>query len=150
VLDEPTSGLDPAGRKEVRDLIVSLKATGKTVFLSSHILSEVEQICDRVIIIDRGRLVRAGTLDELLGPSDSVEVVADRLAEEMEPVLAEWGAAVERRARGVRIVTTAARKRELAEMLWAADCDVVSITPQRSSLEQLFLKLVGGNNEEAA
>ena len=149
VLDEPTSGLDPAGRKEVRDLIVSLKATGKTVFLSSHILSEVEQICDRVIIIDRGRLVRAGTLDELLGPSDSVEVVADRLPEPMEPILAEWGAAVERGARGVRIVTSAARKRELAERLWATDCDVISITPLRSSLEQLFLKLVGGDGQAA-
>ena len=147
VLDEPTSGLDPAGRKEVRDLIASLKAAGRTIFLSSHILSEVEQICDRVIIIDRGRLVRAGTLDELLGPSDSVEIVANRLPEQIEPVLAEWGAIVERGVRGVRIVTSAARKRELAEMLWAADCDVISMAPLRSSLEQLFLKLVGGDGE---
>ena len=66
VLDEPTSGLDPAGRKEVRDLILALKAEGKTIFLSSHILSEVEQICDRVIIIDQGRLVQAGVLREML------------------------------------------------------------------------------------
>ena len=60
VLDEPTSGLDPAGRKEVCDLILSLKAAGKTIFLSSHLLAEVEQTCDRVIIIDRGRVVRGG------------------------------------------------------------------------------------------
>jgi ABC-2 type transport system ATP-binding protein len=69
VLDEPTSGLDPAGRKEVRDLILALKAEGKTIFLSSHILSEAEQICDRVIIINRGRLVRAGGMQEMLAES---------------------------------------------------------------------------------
>src|SRR6266481_6423088 len=62
IMDEPTSGLDPAGRKEVRDLIFSLKAEGKTIFLSSHILSAVEQICDKAIIINRGRLVREGTM----------------------------------------------------------------------------------------
>jgi len=60
VFDEPTSGLDPAGRKEVLDLLMMAKAAGKTVFLSSHILPEVEQICDHVVIIDRGRLVRTG------------------------------------------------------------------------------------------
>ena len=79
ILDEPTSGLDPAGRKEVRDLILSLKAVGKTIFLSSHLLAEVEQTCDRVIIIDRGRVVRAGRLDELLGRDDRVEIVVDHL-----------------------------------------------------------------------
>jgi ABC-2 type transport system ATP-binding protein len=144
VLDEPTSGLDPAGRKEVRDLISSLKAAGKTVFLSSHILSEVEQICDRAIIIDRGQMVRAGTMDELLGSSDRVEILANQLPEQMEPAFLEWGATIERGPHGVRIAIETTRKREVAEMLWAADCDVISITPMRSSLEELFLKLVGG------
>ena len=65
VLDEPTSGLDPAGRKEVRDTILALKAAGKTVFLSSHILSEVEQICDRVAILHQGRLKVEGRVQEL-------------------------------------------------------------------------------------
>jgi ABC-2 type transport system ATP-binding protein len=75
VLDEPTSGLDPAGRKEVRDLILALKGEGKTIFLSSHILSEAEQVCDRVIIINRGRLVRAGEMQEMLAESNRVEIV---------------------------------------------------------------------------
>jgi ABC-2 type transport system ATP-binding protein len=144
VLDEPTSGLDPAGRKEVRDLISSLKAAGKTVFLSSHILSEVEQICDRAIIIDRGQMVRAGTMDELLGAGDRVEILANQLPEQMEPVFLEWGATIERGPHGVRIAIDTAHKRQVAETLWAADCDVFSITPMRSSLEELFLKLVGG------
>jgi ABC-2 type transport system ATP-binding protein len=149
VMDEPTSGLDPAGRKEVRDLMTSLKADGKTIFLSSHILSEVEQICDRVIIVDRGRLVRAGTIDELLGAGDRVELLADSLPAELEPVVLEWGATIERGAHGVKLDISKARKRELAEALWAAGCDVISITPVRSSLEEFFLKMVSGEEGSA-
>ena len=145
VLDEPTSGLDPAGRKEVKDLIHTMKQEGKTIFLSSHILSEVEQICDRAIIINKGRLVRMGSLNELLGTGDLVEMVVDQLPAEMEPVLAEWGATIERRAQGVRITMPVARKRELAEKLWDAGCDVVSMVPVRSSLEDLYMKLVGSS-----
>ena len=143
VLDEPTSGLDPTGRKEVKDLIHAMKNEGKTIFLSSHILSEVEQICDRAIIISKGRLVRTGTLNELLGVGDQVEVLADQLPAEMEPLLAEWGATVERGAHGVRITVAISHKRELVEKLWAAGCDVVSLVPVRSSLEDLYMKLIG-------
>jgi len=127
VLDEPTSGLDPAGRKEVRDLILALKAEGKTIFLSSHILSEVEQICDRVIILDRGHMVRTGSMQEMLAEDNRVK---------------ERGAAVEREAHRVRILVDVAQKRALAEMLWAGGCDVISLTPMKTSLEETFLKLV--------
>jgi ABC-2 type transport system ATP-binding protein len=143
VLDEPTSGLDPAGRKEVRDLILSLKAAGNTIFLSSHILSEIEQICDRAIIIDHGKLLSAGKLDELLASGDRVEIVANQLTPELETAVAEWGGSVECGAQGVKISIPAERKRELAEKLWAADCDVISLTPLRSSLEEFFLRMVG-------
>ena len=142
VLDEPTSGLDPAGRKEVRDLILGLKAEGKTIFLSSHILSEVEQICDRVIIIDRGHMVRAGTMHEMLAEDSRVEIIVDHLPEEMEQAVKEQGATVEREAHRVRIAVDGAQKRALAEMLWAGGCDVISLTPMKSSLEDTFLKLV--------
>ncbi len=144
VLDEPTSGLDPAGRKEVRDLILALKAEGKTVFLSSHILSEVEQICDRVIIIDRGRLVQAGALREMLAGGNRVEIIVDQLPEDVEQAVREGGATVEREANRVRIATDAPQKRAMAEMLWARGCDVISLTPMKSSLEEMFLKVVGG------
>ena len=146
IMDEPTSGLDPAGRKEVRDLIFSLKAAGKTIFLSSHILSEVEQICDKAIIINRGRLVRDGTLHDLLGAGDKVEVLADRLPAEMGPTLQEWGATIEQTPQGVRISVPIVRKRELAELLWTNGCDVISLQPLRSSLEDLYMQLVGSGN----
>jgi ABC-2 type transport system ATP-binding protein len=147
VLDEPTSGLDPAGRKEVRDLILALKAEGKTIFLSSHILSEVEQICDRVIIIDRGRLVRAGALQEMLAEGNRVEIIVDQLPEDLEQAVKERGASVEHEPNRVRIAIETAQKRAMAEMLWTRGSDVISLTPMKSSLEEMFLKLVGGGAE---
>ncbi len=147
VLDEPTSGLDPAGRKEVRDLILALKAEGKTIFLSSHILSEVEQICDRVIIIDRGYMVRAGALHEMLAEGNRVEIIVDHLPEELEQAAKDIGASVDREASRVSLSVDTVHKRALAEMLWAGGCDVLSLTPTKSSLEDMFLKLVGGSKE---
>jgi ABC-2 type transport system ATP-binding protein len=143
ILDEPTSGLDPAGRKEVLDLLATLKSEGKTVFLSSHILPEVEQICDRVVIIDRGHLVRAGQMSDLLGSANRVEIVVDHLNEEAETRARERGATIERGPDAVRIVMDAAVKREMAELLWNAGCDIVTLNPVKSTLEELFLKLVG-------
>jgi ABC-2 type transport system ATP-binding protein len=142
VLDEPTSGLDPAGRKEVLDLLMSLKTAGKTVFVSSHILPEVEQICDRVVVIDRGRLVRTGRLEDLLGAVDRVEIVVDRLPEQTEQEAVSRGAAVTRGEHGVRLVIDSAQKREMEELLRRADADIVSLKQLRSSLEDLFLELV--------
>ncbi len=143
ILDEPTSGLDPSGRKEVRDVILSLKAAGKTIFLSSHLLSEVEQICDQAVIIDRGRVVRAGTMKTLLETGDQVEIVATTLPEELEAELGAWGATVKRSAQNVSIVASGARKREIVERLWLGGSDVLRLNPVKGSLEDLYMKLVG-------
>lgn len=146
VLDEPTSGLDPSGRKEVKDLIHDLRAAGKTIFLSSHILSEVEQICDRAIIINRGRLVRSGTLQELLGAADHVEIAVDKLPSELEPLLLEWAASFQRLPNEVRVVVSSVHKRELVEKLWAGGCDVLGMVPVRGSLEDYYIRLIGDGN----
>jgi ABC-2 type transport system ATP-binding protein len=142
VLDEPTSGLDPAGRKEVLDLLLALKNAGKTVFLSSHILSDVEQICDSVVIIDRGYLVRAGRLTDMIAAGGRVEIVVDQLPEETERATVEQGAVVDRGPHGVRLEVEQARKRDMIEQLWHAGCDVLQVNPVRGSLEDIFLKLV--------
>ena len=81
LLDEPTSGLDPLGRRQVRDLIRGLRREGVTVFLNSHLLSEVESTCDRVAILRRGRVVGLGTIDELTGMQLEVDVRAGGLSE---------------------------------------------------------------------
>lgn len=144
VFDEPTSGLDPAGRKEVLDLVHSLKQQGKTVFLSSHILTEVEQICDRVVIIDRGRVIRSGRLEEILRAGGRVEVVVDRLPDQAVAAATHCGAEIDRGPHGIRLRVDAGHKRELIETLWAAGCDVVRVNPIKDTLEDVFLNLVGG------
>ena len=76
-LDEPMSGLDPLGRYQVREIILSLKAQGKTIFFNSHVLSDVEQICDRIAILARGELICSGSLDQLLGRADVYQVAVE-------------------------------------------------------------------------
>ncbi|MDQ7824140.1 MAG: ABC transporter ATP-binding protein [Candidatus Eremiobacteraeota bacterium] len=71
ILDEPTANLDPIGRKEVKDLLMHVKEHRKTIFISSHILSDIEQLCDRIAILKEGRLIRSGTIAELIGDSSS-------------------------------------------------------------------------------
>ena len=143
VLDEPTSGLDPAGRKDVRELISSLRAAGKTVFLSSHLLSEVEQVCDRVIIISKGRVIQSGRMDALLSVADRVEILVTELPAELEQRVAQSGGTIVRNEHGVTLVVSVGQKREVAEAVWASGNDVLHILPLRSSLEDLYMKTVG-------
>lgn len=149
VLDEPTSGLDPASRHEVLQLLKNLKAEGKTVFLSSHILPEVEQIADRVIVIDRGKMIREGRLTELVESTNSVEIVVTVLPAEAEARALEIGAVVEHLASTARLVASPALMRPLAEMLWANGAEIVSINPVTNSLEEVFLRLTSNEGVSA-
>src|SRR5690606_16704670 len=81
ILDEPTNGLDPAGQREIRQLITDLAKAGRTIFLSSHLLHEVQEICTHVAILDRGRLITAGPLAEILSGGDRLEFTVDRPAD---------------------------------------------------------------------
>ena len=83
VLDEPTAGVDPAGSREIRDLIVSLKQRGITVLLCSHLLSQVQEICDRIGIMDRGRLIREGPLDQMIAIENQTELVVENATPEL-------------------------------------------------------------------
>jgi ABC-2 type transport system ATP-binding protein len=90
VLDEPTSALDPLGRVDVRDLVLALKARGVSVLLNSHLIGEVERVCDRVVILDRGQVAASGTLDELLGRQE-VRLHLDGVGERAEARLRATG-----------------------------------------------------------
>ena len=94
------------------------------------------------MIIDRGKLVRTGRLEDMLAGGNRVEIAADRVPDGFEQSPSGVGATVERGAHGVRILVEAARKRETVETLWAAGCDVTSMNPLRSTLEELFLREV--------
>ncbi len=143
-LDEPMSGLDPIGRKEIRDLIVRLQSEGKTVFMNTHILSDVEMLCDRVAIIVQGQVRYEGDPHAMLSDDErDAEVV-------LTGVPAAFGDALESRfaggVRGVgdRIELLLPHKRvgELLGEALAAGAQVVSVTPRRASLEDLFLSAV--------
>ncbi len=142
VLDEPTNGLDPQGIREIRDLLADLNAGGTTVFLSSHQLSEVEQLCTRVGIVDRGRLVVQEDLDVLRAPTGRVVLRtpdADRAAALLD-------GRIERRDRD-RLVVAAADPAELNAALVAAGLRVLEIGPERRSLEELMLSVTGAGSD---
>jgi ABC-2 type transport system ATP-binding protein len=141
-LDEPMSGLDPVGRREVRDLIASLRTQGKTVFMCSHILSDIEVLCDSVAILKQGRLAQAGSLEELrAGEASMVEVIAAGAdAETLRQQLGS-GAIVTTTASGLRIEVADEREVDaVINALRQAHGKLVSVQPVRQSLEQLFLE----------
>jgi ABC-2 type transport system ATP-binding protein len=147
VLDEPTSGLDPVGRKEVRDLILNLKGKGKTVFFSTHIVPDVEMICDRVGIIVAGRLVRVGTLEELLGREiERIEIAASGFDESVGSQLAQWSVRppVQHGDKVLFAVRTEKEGSQVMEYLLGRGASVHAVHPRRRTLEDLFLQEVVG------
>jgi ABC-2 type transport system ATP-binding protein len=144
-LDEPMSGLDPIGRREVRDLIAALRQEGKTVFMCSHILSDIEVLCDRIAILKSGRLAHIGYLNELqesVGDANRLEVVVTGTdAASLKAQLAGCGQCeVSATAAGVRIEVQHEKDVDLViGALRKAGGKLVSVQPVRQSLEELFL-----------
>jgi ABC-2 type transport system ATP-binding protein len=145
-LDEPMSGLDPIGRREVRDLIAALRQEGKTVFMCSHILSDIEVLCDRVAILRGGRLAQVGSLDELrqqIGGRNVVEVVLSGIDESaLRPHLSGGNEfLVTSTPAGLRIEIPDEKDVDLVLVaLRKAGGKLVSVQPLRQSLEELFLR----------
>jgi ABC-2 type transport system ATP-binding protein len=146
ILDEPMSGLDPIGRKDVRDLIFSLRTEGRTVLFSTHILSDVEAICDRIGIIAEGRLTDCGTLSSLLKPGvRAVEVVAQKAPPGLVARLAADGARVIERDDGTVLTFANEESADLAvRAIVAAGGRLVSLSPHRDTLEALFVQRARG------
>jgi ABC-2 type transport system ATP-binding protein len=145
VLDEPMSGLDPVGRKEIRDLILRLKETGKTIFFSSHILHDAELLCDRVAIILKGRQVACGRVSELVdeGVAHSVEVVVDGLGSEGLGRLRQLADRVI--VQGTQVLAVLPGPQHVGpvlEIIRGARATLVSLTPQKGSLEDIFIREV--------
>jgi len=148
VLDEPTNGLDPHGMREVRDLLAELVKGGTTVFLSSHLLAEVELVCTRAAIVDRGRLVAQDRVDALLGPTGRVLVTtpdvgaAADLAAALPGVrLGELG---ERRPDRLAVHLDGTAPEALNRRLVDGGVRVRELVVERPTLEDVFLRLTGG------
>jgi ABC-2 type transport system ATP-binding protein len=143
VLDEPMSGLDPIGRKEVRDLILHLKESGKTVMFSSHILHDAEMLCDRVAMIMKGRLVACGPVSELIaqGTTHEVEMVIDRLLPEaLERIRPLAGKVVLQGERVMVVLASQQAVDQALDVIHATKAKLVALTPHKASLEDLFIR----------
>ena len=145
-LDEPTDGVDPIGRKEMRDLFVSLKREGVTIFLNSHLLSEVEMISDRVAILNKGVLVRIGTLDEVRGGSTLHVIQIEGTLTDDQIHTLSTGAVSVRIEQGTTVlsVATDGDLNTTIDHLRSWGIMIKGITQQKSSLEDSFVKLVSG------
>ncbi len=143
-LDEPMSGLDPIGRKEVRDLILRLRNEGKTVFMSTHILPDVEMTCDRVAIIVNGRIRHESAIDQIFADSErEADLVLANLPPEIPGQLEEvFGVTL--RGHGDRIEVRVREKdvQGVLQSALAVGAQVISVTPHRVSLESIFLNVV--------
>jgi len=144
VLDEPTDGVDPVGRREIRDVLVQLKNQGKTIFLNSHLLSELEMVCDRVAIMVQGEVAMQGTIDDLTASSRRYEIV-------IQGAPPEWTAGdsslrVDAMPDGSsKVILLSAEPVEaqpLLDRLRSSQCTVISMRPVRESLEDLFMRAV--------
>lgn len=143
ILDEPTSALDPLGRRDVRDLILRLKSRGKTIFLNSHLLSEVEMVCDEVAILRNGRVQRQGGLDMLLQVHPVVDVeLRTRSEGVLEAVRAMATLLSENGTRFTAEVQSEEDIPALARCIVQAGGEVMRFVPRRESLEDLFVRVV--------
>jgi len=141
VLDEPTNGLDPAGMREFRDLIRELGRSGKTVFVSSHLLGEVEQMCDEVAIVKEGRVIASGAVADLVRQGDALDLRVTDVAAAMEALAAlPWPAVL---VDGDRLSIEAPRDSaaEISRALAERQVYLYELRPRETSLEEIFLEL---------
>jgi ABC-2 type transport system ATP-binding protein len=141
-LDEPTGGLDPIAHIEIRDLILQFREEGKTVFISSHELSDVERICDRVAIINKGQIVAQGRLEDLLA-GGRVEVTADGVDQAMHDALMGSDRTVS--LKGGRLILDVSDTDDvntILDSLRSAKAKILSVIPRRKRLEDLFIEAV--------
>ena len=145
-LDEPTSALDPVGRHDVREITRSLRERGTTVFLNSHLLSEVEMLCDRVAVVDHGKVIAIGTMDELIGHTDNVRVRLTGLSEPQHLTLKRFGEVLH----DGEWLTVRGLKEDgvpdLVDAIVKLGGRVYAVEPRQQTLEDRFLELLGDHD----
>jgi ABC-2 type transport system ATP-binding protein len=142
ILDEPTSALDPLARVAMRELLLEVNRAGKTIFLSSHLLSEIEMICHRVAVLNKGRLIKIGRTEELLVSRDRYEVTA-------RGIPSTSFAQSELRDGQIVFHVPAGSQREALERVWRLGGEVLSVNPVRRTLEEVFIELTNRRGADA-
>ena len=147
ILDEPTAGLDPIAHIDIRDMILELRNQGKTLFISSHQLSDVERVCDRVAILKKGVMVQLGRIEELLA-GGHVEVIADKVPDgAVEPIRQLGGKVSLHDGRLIVEQPDNGSVDRVIDIVRAAGGHIVSVKPYRRTLEDLFVETIqGGTN----
>jgi len=142
-LDEPTDGVDPIGRKDIRDILHNLKEEGKTIFLNSHLLSEVEMICDQVAILDKGRLIRTGTIEELTSKTKTYRFQISKANSDIIKGLSQFSLKVEYENNSLQITCSNQKKlNSIIDYLRQNNVDIKSLIPHRQSLEESFIQIL--------
>jgi ABC-2 type transport system ATP-binding protein len=144
LLDEPTSALDPVGRREVRDIVRSLRAEGVTVFLNSHLLSEIELVCDRAAIVDHGRVIRGGRLSDLVGRASELRLSLDRVDADLLALLRAHGEVLDVADRDVTLGADVEQAPAIAAAVIGRGYRLYALIPVQRSLEDVFLSSVDG------
>ena len=144
ILDEPTSNLDPVARRDFRTILLEYRASGKTVFICSHILSEVESLCDRVAILQKGRLNRVGTLEELSAAKGSRIVVRELPAGVIETLSATTARLTLEAGKAVIECGDESVRREVEQLLRDRRVEIEGVETERESLEEIFFGAIDG------
>jgi ABC-2 type transport system ATP-binding protein len=142
LLDEPTSALDPVGRHDVREIIRTLKARGTAVFLNSHLLSEVEQVCDRIAVVDHGKVIATGTMADILGKDGAVRVRATGLDVQGRTALRAFGPLEDEGEWITFRGLSPERVPELVSEIVRRGGRVYAVEPRHETLEDRFLELL--------
>ena len=146
-LDEPTDGVDPIGRKHIRDLLIHLKSAGKTIFLNSHLLGEVELVCDRVAILDKGSLVTSGTIEELTSVEDTYRFTVAEMSDSlMQTLLNAYKVVIKSPLIFSYKASSPQVLNEFIDFLRSKEAMILEIEKERNTLESLFIDLIGSRN----
>ncbi len=140
-LDEPTDGVDPVGRQVIREIVADLRRSNATVFINSHLLMEVEMICDRVVIMDKGKVIREGTIDDLTPKTGSVRFDVSPVPD-LGVLLAGLDSGPTADERGFEAALDEHEIGEVIDRLRRAGIAIRAITPRKLTLEQSFIELV--------
>ena len=148
-LDEPTDGVDPVGRAVIRRILDELRERGTTVFLNSHLLLEVEQMCDAVVIMNRGQILRQGSIEELTPRTGRVafELGGESHKGSLESLLAGVGADWKASTRGFELTLSDEEQDAVIDRLRSAGYSIRAITPRKLTLEEAFLGMLGGKEQ---
>lgn len=142
-LDEPTDGVDPLGRKEIRDILINLKNDGKTIFLNSHLLSEVELISDKVAILHKGKLVKAGSVDELTTTKEIYEVKTENILPDDLLNSVDSGSLIKTDGKTYTFKLDSVNSLNLLlDRIRDRKQNILSVIPKKHSLEEMFITLI--------